>query len=83
MESNTTRISNSWLEKERNAHGTGYVPCYISERWLQFADTYDKDLNFVFLDVMTKDSNEKDKKLCPLSLNINELKATLEKIKPE
>lgn len=48
MESNTTRISNSWLEKERNAHGTGYVPCYISERWLQFADTYDKDLNFVF-----------------------------------
>ena len=83
MKSKIIRIPVSRSEREHNIHGTGYVPCNVSDRWLQFSDTYDKELNLVFADVMTLDHNEKPKKICTLCLDVNELKAELAKIKPE
>lgn len=73
----------SFKEHTCNLHGTGYVPCTISERWLQFDDTYDRKLNLVFVDVMTTDSKDNPKKLCSLCLNLDDLKRELEKIKPK
>lgn len=83
MKSKVIKLPISREEQIYNMHGTGYVPCNVTDRWLQFSDTYDKNLNFVFVDVMTKDSKELPKKLCTLCLNIEELKNELNKIKPE
>lgn len=73
----------SFKEHTYNLHGTGYVPCAVSERWLQFGSTYDQTLNLVFVDVMTIDSKNDPKKICSLCLNLEDLKRELEKIKPQ
>ena len=78
-----SRFPISFKEHAYNLHGTGYVPCAISERWLQFNSTYDRALNLVFVDVMTTDSKDKPKKLCSLCLNLEDLKRELEKLTPQ
>lgn len=40
MEKNkVVRIPISHKQRQLNKHGEGYVPCEVSSRWLQFADT--------------------------------------------
>lgn len=83
MDKKVIRIPISRKERNYNLHETGYVPCYVTDRWLQFDDTYDSNTGLVFADVMTLDSNENPKKICNLCLNINELKQEIQKIKPK
>ena len=70
----------SFSQRAHNIHGTGYVPCYVSDRWLQFSDTFSKNNGFVFVDVMTLGADELPRKICSLCLDINELKAELDKL---
>ncbi|MGC6173229.1 hypothetical protein [Lacrimispora sp. 38-1] len=83
MENKITKFPISFKQKQYNKYGTGYIPCEISDRWLQFSDTFDENLGLVFVDVMTNTENGSPRKLCSLCLNINDLKNELSKIKPE
>ena len=82
MSEKITRIPVTFKERDYNLHGIGYVPCNITGRWLQFADTYDEGTGLVFVDVMTEDEKETPRKLCQLCLNIHDLQAELAKITP-
>lgn len=73
----------SYKERDYNLHGVGYVPCNVSNRWLQFSKTYDSRLGLVSVDVMTLEGSNKPQKICELVLNINDLKLELEKIIPK
>lgn len=83
MSEKITRIPISYTERDYNLHGTGYVPCNISERWLQFSKTYCDGNGLVLVDVMTTGKDEHPRKICSLCLNIYDLKKELEKIIPE
>ena len=80
MSEKITRFPITFKKQDYNLHGVGYVPCNISERWLQFADTYDEGTGLAFVDVMTKDGKETPRKLCQLCLNIHDLQTELSKI---
>lgn len=83
MSKKITRFPITFKERDYNLHGLGYVPCNISNRWLQFSDTYSEGTGLIFVDVMTKDSHEVPKKICSLCLNIHDLQNELSKINPE
>lgn len=83
MDNKITKFPISSKQKEYNKNGTGYIPCEISDRWLQFSDTFDEHLGFVFVDVMTNTEKGSPRKICSLCLNINDLKIELNKIKPD
>lgn len=82
MSEKITRFPITSKERNYNMHGLGYVPCDISDRWLQFGETYHTGTGLVFVDVMTKDSNDEPRKLCSLCLNIHDLQNELSKITP-
>lgn len=65
-----------------NSHGQGYVPCKISNRFLQFEETYCESNNYVFVDVMTNGYDENPKKICNLCIDLNDLKNAISKLKP-
>lgn len=50
-----------------NQFGQGYVPCEVSNRWLQFSEYTDD--RWIPISVMTLDKNEKPKKICELILS--------------
>lgn len=78
---NLVKFPITYKERQYNLHGTGYVPCEVSERWLKFHETtLDKSLGFIFVDVMTTNAHGEDKKLCSLCVNIYDLKKELDKI---
>jgi len=56
-------------QREKNQMGEGYVPCVVSERWLQFPNMSAGHYGggeFIEISVMTRDSDKKPKKLCDL-----------------
>lgn len=65
----------------------GQAECHVSERWLQFSSNaqlnpdgsggYDE---LLFLDVMTKNREGKEKKICELVLDRRDLVAILERM---
>lgn len=58
-----TKLPITHKQRQINLHDFGYVPCEVSGRYLQFDETYCKENNFVFVDVMTTDTaSEKPKK---------------------
>lgn len=61
------------------------VPCQISERWLQFPETASpvQSGDFMIVDVMTMNSDERERKLCELVLTKQDLIKMLEQIKTE
>lgn len=83
MSEKITPIPITFKERDYNLHGIGYVPCNVSDRWLQFSDTYDEGTGLVFVDVMTKKEKETPTKICQLCLNIHDLQNELAKIIPE
>lgn len=58
------------------------VPCQVSERWLQFPETATPLNNgdFMVVNVMTKNSEEKDRKICELVLTKQDLLKMLEQV---
>lgn len=59
------RIPITYKQRKRNEMGKGYVPCEVSERWLQFPDNV-SDYRWITVDVMTMGSDDKPKKICDL-----------------
>ena len=79
-----TKLPITHKQRQINLHDFGYVPCEVSGRYLRFDETYCKENNFVFVDVMTTDTaSEKPKKLCQLCLDVELLKRVVHKIQPK
>jgi len=65
--------------------GPGYVPCEVSSRWLQFPENsggYFSAGEYIEVDVMTLDQNEKPRKICNLILTRADLERALKNVKP-
>ena len=71
------RIPISYTQRKVNEYGSGYVPCQISSRWLQFDGIISKDLDFIFVDVMTKNDDGKESKICQLCLDAKDIMRAL------
>lgn len=83
MSDKVKRIPISYRQRDINQHEFGYVPCEISECYLQFDSTYCADNDFVYLDVMTKSTESGNpRKLAHLCVNIKLLQSVLNEIKP-
>ena len=46
---------------------SGYVPCEVSERWIQFPR--ESDSRFIDIHIMTRGLNDDDRKICTLYIN--------------
>jgi len=72
------------MKRKRNSMGDGYVPCMVSERWLQFPDMSAGDFKegeFIDVSVMTLDSNEKPRKICSLVITREDIAKAVNAIK--
>jgi hypothetical protein len=74
-------------QRWRNSLGKRAVPCIVSSRWLQFPQQSDRfedgdyeDGHYMFVDVMTMFSGEKQKKLCTLCISKEDIRAALEEV---
>ncbi|AUN11581.1 hypothetical protein [Clostridium botulinum] len=79
------KIPISYSQRKINEMGNGYVPCEVSERWLQF-DNESISLRsgeFIGVNVMTLGSDEQAKKICSVILNIEDIKRALANVKPQ
>jgi hypothetical protein len=59
------------------------VACEVSSRWLQLgkqSDAYGDGPEYLHVDVMTLDQNEKPRKLCELIVDARDLRAVLGKL---
>lgn len=83
MSEKITPMPISYKERDYNLHGTGYVPCEVSGRYLQFSETYSEKLDLVSVDVMTTNDDRVTRKLCTLVLHYHDLLEELSKIKPK
>jgi len=72
------------MTRLKNKLGKGAVPCQVSERWLKFpaesAGHYGGG-EFIFLEVMTFDKNEKQRKLCELVVTREDLLSAINGVK--
>lgn len=73
------RIPISYAQRKRNEFGNGYVPCEVSDRWLQFPTEVDSE-RYIPVDVMTQGANDKYKKICELILSKEDLLRALNAI---
>lgn len=71
-ENNLVRIPITFKQRKINEYGKGYVPCEVSERWLQFPDEI-SDERYIGVDVMTNGSDNNPKKLCELVVSKEDL----------
>ena len=60
----------------------GKAVCVVSSRWLQFPQTATMvyDAPYMFVDVMTMSSDEREKKICQLALSKDDLLQILQRI---
>jgi hypothetical protein len=60
----------------------GKAVCVVSSRWLQFPQTATMvyDAPFMFVDVMTMNSDDQEKKICQLVLSKDDLLQILNRI---
>jgi hypothetical protein len=71
-------------QRIRNERGPLYVPCQVSERWIQFPEQSSGPYEggeFIFIDIMTNGSNDKPRKLCDLVVTREDLLEALENVK--
>jgi len=71
------KIPITYTQRQLNHYGPGYVPCYMSSRWLQFDKVIDKNLDYIFVDVMTKNDDGKESKICQLCLDAKDIMRAL------
>ena len=75
----------SYSQRIRNTMGKGYVPCEVSSRWLQFTENsggFFSTGEYIGVNVMTLDQNEKPRKICNLILTREDLERALANVKP-
>ncbi len=75
----------SFSQRKRNEKGKGYVPCEVSNRWLQFPENSGGIFStgeYIEIDVMTLDQNDQPKKICNLILTRENIERALSNVKP-
>lgn len=84
MKKKIIKIPISTHTRLKNRLGKGAVPCMISERWLKFpsegAGPFEEG-EYLVMNVMTTDKNEKDRKLCELVVTREDLLEAINAIK--
>jgi hypothetical protein len=79
-----TRIPITWHKRLKNKLGKGAVPCMVSGRWLQFpaeSGGIFQEGEYIVMNVMTIDSNDKERKLCELAVTREDLLGAISSIK--
>lgn len=74
------RIPISYRQRKINEHGEGYVPCEVSERWIQFPDEV-SDERYIPISIMTTGSKQESRKICELIVSKDDLLRAIEKVK--
>lgn len=80
MKNKIIRFPVSTLQRLKNENGPGYVPCMVSERWLQFPKKSAGHFNageFIDIQVMTKNVDGVTKKLCDLIITREDLQRAI------
>ncbi|AKA70151.1 hypothetical protein [Clostridium scatologenes] len=79
------KIPIDYKQRKINEYGQGYVPCEVSNRWLQFADESNlcQGGEFIGVDVMTLGSDEQPKKICQLIINREDIIRALNSVVPK
>jgi hypothetical protein len=69
-------------DRKRLEAREGKLRCEVSDRWIQFRPESDRfdDIEYLTLDVMTLGTDEKDRKLCELILDKDQLLDILAKL---
>jgi hypothetical protein len=78
------RMPISWHTRLKNELGKGAVPCLVSGRWLKFPSEsggFFKEGEYIVLNVMTTDANDKDRKLCELVVTREDLLDAINSVK--
>ena len=86
MDEKIIKIPISYEKRKKNEKGKGYVPCQVSERYLNFCmeSTTVNDEEFIYVDVMTENSSQGiDKLLTRLIIKKGDIFQTLKNISPE
>jgi hypothetical protein len=68
----------------KNTLGKLSVPCIVSPRWLKFHSESSgpfEEGEYVIMDVMTSDKNDKDKKICELVITKEDILSAINAIK--
>ncbi len=75
MSKNIVRFPRRSGDRKRLEVKDGRLSCEVSERWIKFPSASDKfdDIEYLSLDVMTRGSNEKDRKVCELIIDKQQL----------
>ncbi|MDP1419219.1 hypothetical protein Q8G35_12435 [Peribacillus simplex] len=66
-------------QRKINEYGNGYVPCEVTERWLQFSENGSSN-GLVEVNVMTLGANDKPRKVCELVLTKENILRALENV---
>ena len=84
MKNKITKIPISYDTRLKNQLGKGAVPCLVSERWLKFSTESSllQDGEYVSVDVMTKDKNDNQRKICELIIKKEDIVDAIQSIKP-
>ena len=73
----------SW-ERHKNKMGPGYVPCIISNRWIQFPKEsvgHFGSGEFIEISVMTENDEGKQSKICNMIVTREELLSAINTVK--
>ena len=84
MEKKIVKIPISPLTRYKNRLGKNAVPCVVSNRWLKFpvkSGGHFEDGEYISLDVMTLDKDEKPKKICELIVTRESLLSAINGVK--
>ena len=75
MSKNIVRFPKRSGDRKRLEVKEGKLSCEVSERWIKFPSASDKfdDIEYLSLDVMTRGSNDKDRKLCEIIIDKQQL----------
>ena len=74
----------NYLERRKDEMGPGFVPCIISDRWLQFPPTSSGNIVYgemIEVFVMTNNSDGNPKKICNMIIAREDLLKALENVK--
>lgn len=80
MTNSVSRITITFNQKMKNMMGDRYVPCEVSGRWLEF-DESNSESKYIKVNVMTRDDNNVQRKLCELVLTKEDLINAVEILK--
>lgn len=70
----------TYTERKLNEMGNGYVPCQVSERWIQFPENT-TDYRFIPIEIMTIGKDEKPKKICEMIMNRDDIVRAVNAVK--